>query len=383
MIILDTPTKTLEILLAVGVTTTQLPYVVSYIEMPAYKPTNNDGATNNTTAVTIVDAPTITLQRQIKLITIYNADTTAKTVTIRLNDNGTFRILVKIILLVGSTLVYTDGEGFRVIDINGAVLGIGTTGSTGATGPQGPQGVPGFDADEPEPPIIIPGGPGAPGAVGATGPQGIRGVPGPEAEEPELPLMIPGPTGSGSGGSVPGSNTQVIFNDSGVFGADAGMVYDKTNNRLTIDLLTLIGGQIVFPATQNPSSNANTFDDYEEIAVTLTDGSGAGLAITNNRSFAIKKGREVTVWWDITYPATASGVAAKLDGLPWSAASGPGASPSFVGVGFNNNTVAVTGYIPQGGSQAQLFGPATGAAVTNVQLTGATLRGMMSYYTTD
>lgn len=33
---------------------------------------------------------------------------------------------------------------------------------------------------------------------------------------------------------APGSDTEVIFNDAGVFGADPGMVYDKTNNSLTI-----------------------------------------------------------------------------------------------------------------------------------------------------
>lgn len=37
-----------------------------------------------------------------------------------------------------------------------------------------------------------------------------------------------------SAGTPPGSNTQVIFNDAGTFGGDAGMVYDKTNNTLTV-----------------------------------------------------------------------------------------------------------------------------------------------------
>lgn len=37
------------------------------------------------------------------------------------------------------------------------------------------------------------------------------------------------------GGTPPGSNTEVVFNDGGAFGADPGMVYDKTNNALTIN----------------------------------------------------------------------------------------------------------------------------------------------------
>jgi hypothetical protein len=37
-----------------------------------------------------------------------------------------------------------------------------------------------------------------------------------------------------SAGTPPGSDTQVIFNDGGAFGTDAGMVYNKTNDALTI-----------------------------------------------------------------------------------------------------------------------------------------------------
>jgi hypothetical protein len=42
----------------------------------------------------------------------------------------------------------------------------------------------------------------------------------------------------GAGGSgtptPPGANTEVLFNDAGIFGADAGFVYDKTLNRITL-----------------------------------------------------------------------------------------------------------------------------------------------------
>lgn len=42
------------------------------------------------------------------------------------------------------------------------------------------------------------------------------------------------PTGGGGGGTPGGANTQVQFNDSGVFGGDADFIWDKTNNRLSI-----------------------------------------------------------------------------------------------------------------------------------------------------
>lgn len=38
----------------------------------------------------------------------------------------------------------------------------------------------------------------------------------------------------------------------------------------TVNVLSVTGGQIAFPATENPSSNANTLDDYEEGTWTVT-----------------------------------------------------------------------------------------------------------------
>ena len=124
MIILDATTKTLEIDLAGAVTTNQLPVVASYVDVTttAYTPISSDTATNSTTAVTIVSAPAASTQRQVKLLTVYNADTVSVTVTIQLNNNSTLRSLVVVTLAVGSTLVYTDGEGWRVLTSAGAVV---------------------------------------------------------------------------------------------------------------------------------------------------------------------------------------------------------------------------------------------------------------------
>lgn len=46
-----------------------------------------------------------------------------------------------------------------------------------------------------------------------------------------------------SAGTPPGATTQVIFNDAGAFGADAGMVYNKTTNVLTIDTSLILSGR--------------------------------------------------------------------------------------------------------------------------------------------
>lgn len=124
MIVLDATTKSLELVLAGAITTTQPTYVSAFVDVTttAYTPGQSDGATNSTTGVTAVAAPAASTQRQVKLLTVYNGDTVAATVTVRYNNNATLRTLVKVALPVGYTLVYTDGEGFRVIDTNGAVV---------------------------------------------------------------------------------------------------------------------------------------------------------------------------------------------------------------------------------------------------------------------
>ena len=61
----------------------------------------------------------------------------------------------------------------------------------------------------------------------------------------------------GSGAVVPGSTTQVIFNDAGAFGADAGMTYDKTTDTLAVGALTVGTGGNLSSAAANTLSVAN------------------------------------------------------------------------------------------------------------------------------
>lgn len=112
MILLDATTKSLELVLAGAITTSQLPYTVSYVELDATfaiaAASEGDGTSNNTTAVTVVAAPASGKVRQVKYLTVYNADTVAATVTVRINNNATMRILVKTTLQVGDTLQYVS-----------------------------------------------------------------------------------------------------------------------------------------------------------------------------------------------------------------------------------------------------------------------------------
>jgi hypothetical protein len=121
--ILDNTTRSLEIVLGGAITTNQLPFVVSYIDIEdtTFGVTlviSNNGVTNSTTAVTVVAAPGSNRIRQIKTLSVTNIDTVAATVILNYNDNGTLRRILKVTLAVDDNLIYSNGE-FRVIDVNG------------------------------------------------------------------------------------------------------------------------------------------------------------------------------------------------------------------------------------------------------------------------
>ena len=113
MIVLDATTKTIEIDLNGAITTSQLPYTLHYVDLLSSDQSvsavgGNDGTTNSTTAVTMLAAPASGHTRQVKEITVQNADTVAAVVTIQLNNNGTVRTLFKATLDVGDQISYTD-----------------------------------------------------------------------------------------------------------------------------------------------------------------------------------------------------------------------------------------------------------------------------------
>lgn len=91
--------------------------------------------------------------------------------------------------------------------IDSYVSATGPSGATGATGPTGSNGAT-----------------GSVGATGATGPSGANGA-------------------TGATGPVAGSDTEIIFNDGGVAGADADLSWNKTTNTLTAtSLITSASG---------------------------------------------------------------------------------------------------------------------------------------------
>lgn len=113
MIILDTTTRKLQLLLSGVVTTTELPWTAHYVDVTIATGALSDvlcanGTTNGVTAVDMVAAPASGVRREIKELTVCNEDTVAATVTIRYNDNGTTRRICKVTLAADDNLEYGD-----------------------------------------------------------------------------------------------------------------------------------------------------------------------------------------------------------------------------------------------------------------------------------
>ena len=120
---LDAATKSLEVVLGGAITTNQLPWTVSYGEVATDNSTSaskgGDGATNSTTAVTIVAAPGASLVRELRSFSIQNADTVSATVIVQLNNNATLRTIIKVTLATGEMLCYDAGRGWYCLNTSG------------------------------------------------------------------------------------------------------------------------------------------------------------------------------------------------------------------------------------------------------------------------
>lgn len=123
MIILSETTDNLQIVLSGAVTTNQLQCFTSWRDRTAttFVAGRTVTNTNNTTDVNLAAAPASSTQRVIDFISIYNNDTTNKTVTIKLDANGTEYKLFVVTIATGEAIQYNEGSGFIVIATTGAI----------------------------------------------------------------------------------------------------------------------------------------------------------------------------------------------------------------------------------------------------------------------
>jgi hypothetical protein len=145
-------------------------------------------------------------------------------------------------------------------------------------------------------------------------------------------------------------------------------------------LVSLPVGQLAFPATQNPSANANTLDDYEEGTWTpaLTfGGSAVGIAYAASTLGRYTKiGRLVTATANLMLSSKGSSTGmAQVVGLPF-----PSLNDSIVGScavgfasGFTSVNGAVLGMVQPNASKINFYASANGAAssLTNANFTNA------------
>ena len=122
----------------------------------------------------------------------------------------------------------------------------------------------------------------------------------------------------------------------------------------TIPTINLTGGQIAFPATQVPSADGNTLDDYEEGTWTPTISSGSGTITTSSFSGAkyTKIGNivEATINITITTVGTASGACTFT--LPFTGTN----TIQLAGYGMETNTngAMLKGYLPSSSATMQI-----------------------------
>lgn len=136
MIILDSTTKSLEVVLGGAVASTQADLYAAYVDHTSttFTPGASDNVTNSATPVTIVAAPGASTQRQLKALSVLNQDSASIKVTVRLNNNGTIRALWSGSLLPGESLAYMDGVGFEVFGSDGRRQESSPSSSVGGVG---------------------------------------------------------------------------------------------------------------------------------------------------------------------------------------------------------------------------------------------------------
>jgi len=108
----------LEIVLAAPVTTNQLRWTTSYQDITSAGMTlpqaSDQNTTNGTTPAIIVASPLGSTNRQVVLITVFNNDTVAATVTIQKDVAGTKYQLTKALLQVGDSLMWSREAGWTI-----------------------------------------------------------------------------------------------------------------------------------------------------------------------------------------------------------------------------------------------------------------------------
>lgn len=97
------------------------------------------------------------------------------------------------------------------------------------------------------------------------------------------------------------ANDIIVASSATQFARHAGFAYNNGTTTLSVPAISLTSGQMLFPSSQNASSNVNSLDDYEEGTWTVEIGGSGG---TSGQSYAArtatynKIGNKVILWFD-------------------------------------------------------------------------------------
>jgi len=133
---------------------------------------------------------------------------------------------------------------------------------------------------------------------------------------------------------------------------------------------------ITFPATQVPSADANTLDDYEEGTWTPT---GNGITYSTADGSYTKIGRVVIARFTIVFPSNGSGSIARLFGLPFTSTSS-GTNPTFGG--FLSYSTHGSGILVQvlDNTAVIQFDDLASNPIQNGTLSTKSFRGVVTYF---
>ena len=137
---------------------------------------------------------------------------------------------------------------------------------------------------------------------------------------------------------------------------------------------TITAGQAV-AAANGFNFGQSDLKYYEEGTWTPTDTSGAGLNLTITTATYTRVGRMVTLLFNITYPATASGATASIAGIPFV----NGAQYGVGAIGYSPSG-AVTYSVALNPSAYDMFFTKGSTFLTNTQLQFVQLIGSMTYF---
>jgi hypothetical protein len=158
----------------------------------------------------------------------------------------------------------------------------------------------------------------------------------------------------------------------------------------TIPTINLTGGQIAFPATQNPSSDPNTLDDYEEGTFTVSfigDGGGSLVTLTTNTCTYTKIGNSVFFRISVDSSSALSGSTntVRISGFPFTFSSTQYVTASiwlYGGFSFTtaNGVMQTRSQVNTNTMYLQLTNQGAGANITNSYFSGGLNFMMTGHY---